>query len=1665
MTAHSARAVTPLGQDVTNIAVLEYEQEGTPVALTTNPATFTVVARPTPSTIEFFRHAPTATDGLMISLNGADFSPSGDPAAGDFAPLDAPTTPGGDLIDTSVPVSIVPASTYFTGELMIVRVIDLGQNGDPDRIETLTVEVRSSAGDLIVLRLYESGPNTGEFLAWLPSTGTEAVQNDGELTAPKDSELTARYVDVFDATEVSIDTALVDPFGRLFDSLSGDLLNGAQVTIVEAATGAPAAVFGYDGRSRYPSTLITGGTVTDESGAIYDLAEGEFLFPLMAPGEYRLEIIPPNEYAFPSGLPPTSFSDLPNGPFEIIEGSYGGVFTVEATGPLNFDVPLDTNRGLNVTKSTPTATVAVGDFVSYAVRIQNQETANLPLRVKDILPRGMRYVEGTARATGQPDPEGILSADGSEVTFQLERIGAGEIVTLTYVLSVGPGTPLGVAENSALAVTPLDTPMSNIGRATVQVREDLLRSEAFIVGRIAENACDGDDDWARALHDGEGVAGVRVYMETGEYVVSDADGLFHFEGITPGTHVVQIDHETLPEGYEPMVCEENSRYAGSATSKFVDVRGGAVWRANFYLKRTAEAVQKEAEVNLETDLQEPEDAFDAAWLDSVGPGTDWAYPRPGTTPAQPSVELGIRAPDTSTVTLLLNGREVSPLNRLRRVTSTDKETSLFRWRGVDIERGQNLFEARITHADGSVDDLTREIWFVDDVQRARLVDDQSVLVADGRTPPVLALRLEDAEGRPVHPGMISNVDVSSPYRKLSEAELEGSDAVARAEIEAAGASVGEAGIVLIELEPTLQTGRVRVQVPLTDGRIEEISAYLRPEKRDWIVVGMAEGEGGYLDTDDLSPVNEDDLYTDGRFALFAKGMVRGDWLLTLAIDTAKRRGGRDDEVFDQIDPNAYYTLYGDRSVQYQEAPSQYPVYLKLERDTAQILFGDFNTDLQDSELARYSRRLSGVRAIHEGEQFSATAFAAETNQGFVKDEIAADGTSGPYALSQAPIVRASEQVFIETRDRVRPDNVIARRQLVRFVDYDIDYETGRLLFRAPVDATDSGFNENVIVVDYEAVSDAERNLTYGGRVSVNLGDGALEIGVSHIHEDGSIDAADAESELTGIDFRGRLGEQTQYRAEFASSKSRPGAEGTSEDSGEAWLVEVAHQRERVAAVAYAREEEGGFGLSQTGSNTNGIRRYGAEVSSLVGDSVNQDTGTRRTRTLRAGAYREESLTSDATRTVGELSLLQNSALGTVGVGIRSVDENVSNAPRESVLATANISRTIPDWGLTLSASRDQPLGGINSDEVSQFPGRTLVGVDKQLTAQATLNVRHEVIDGENASGQNTVVGVTMTPWAGGRITTGLSNVTQDSAQRLSATVGVDQTVRLNDAWSLSIGAADRSEIDSKGEPLDPFADAAISPLAEGQRSDLTLDESFTSAYLGLSYRSDTEVASARGEIRESLESQRFAAILGGAREVSQEFSYAGALRYQSEAGGPSGNRQTVDARIGAAMRPRGDGTVFFNRLDFGYDEQSGFSDEWRVVNNFAANTMVTDRTQLATFVGAKYVETELAGARANGWTGLIGAELRHDLSERFDVGLQGLVMHGSASETTEFSIGPSVGFSPRDNVWMSVGYNFTGFHDDDFEAAEYSDQDVYLKLRLKFDQDDVDGLLSRVSPR
>jgi opacity protein-like surface antigen len=46
-----------------------------------------------------------------------------------------------------------------------------------------------------------------------------------------------------------------------------------------------------------------------------------------------------------------------------------------------------------------------------------------------------------------------------------------------------------------------------------------------------------------------------------------------------------------------------------------------------------------------------------------------------------------------------------------------------------------------------------------------------------------------------------------------------------------------------------------------------------------------------------------------------------------------------------------------------------------------------------------------------------------------------------------------------------------------------------------------------------------------------------------------------------------------------------------------------------------------------------------------------------------------------------------------------------------------------------------------------------------------------------------------------------------------------------------------------------------------------------------------------------------------------------------------------------------------------------------------------------------------------------------------------------------------VGVTIMNNVWISLGYNFVGFRDEDFSASRYTDRGPFLRVRVKADQD------------
>ena len=1671
----SAQSATPTapGTEIRNVATVSYlPAEGAPrlVSVDTNAAVFTVAPPPTPAEIEFFRFVPNAAGAVPTNVRGGAFAGG---TSGPFVPAAPASNPGGATIDTSQPVPLLPATTYLAGEVMFIRVGDLNANLDPNAAERVAVVVEGSNGDRIAVELVETGPDTGVFFAYINTTRGAPVTDDGELSVGANTTFTATYTDALDATDVVVDTALADPSNRVFVSTTGEPVNGAVVSLLDG-TGAPAATFGVDGFSAFPATQTSGEAVTDAAGLLYEAGDGEFRLPFVPEGAYQIRVDPPEGYTFASSLDPDTIVSLADGSFVLTPASFGELFSQGADGALRFDIPLDPLGELVVSKTADATSAGIGDFVAYTVLVENAGTAPVPLRLHDTLPMGFRYLPGTARLDGAPVADPDVDPSASAISFDAGTILPDQTREFRYALRVGAGAQMGDAVNRAMVLGGNGRPISNIARAEVSLRQDLLSNTATVVGRISENACDGSEEWAREIVRGDGVEGVRLYTETGAYTVSDSDGLFSFQGVEEGVHVVQVDTETLPDGFSVMQCEESTRYAGRSFSKFIDVQGGGVWRANFYLERTG-TVAQDVEEEVFDDAVEYKD-FDSSWIETQGSGPGFepgfAYPAEGRSASIPSVNLGIVHRPDQTVRLRLNGFPVNDLNRDGRLRNVGNSVMLTRWRGVDILRGPNTLVADIVNADGTVErTLTREVAYVSDIMRARAVPDQSVLVADGTNTPTLAVRLEDEAGRPVHRGRMVEVDLDTPYLLHDpDRALRLEDSAGNELIEGLSAresfAVGTDGILHVPLQPTLRTGKATLRIKLDTGREVLLNYYLEPERREWIVVGLAETELG-LDTLGDNLVELDDsggadlggaLKDQGRVAFFAKGLVRGDWLMTLAVDTDKGRRERDGGFREEIDPNAYYTLYGDRSYQQLEGTSRYPLYLKLEKRQGYALFGDFDTNIQEGRLTAYSRRLSGLKAEYVGEDVQLVAFGAETNQGFALDEIAPDGTSGTYRLNNQRIIPQTEEIRIETRDRIRPDVVLDTRVLVRYLDYTLDYYTGELIFRLPVDVSDTEFNPNVIVAEYETLEDAERNITAGGRAQVEIAGDRIRVGSTVVREDGSAAVAGASSTMVGVDALVQLTEGTELRMEAARSEDRQSGE-----TADALLAELVHTSDDLLLESYYRREEGGFGLGQRTSNTLGAERFGVRADYVVHEGETE-SGRRKRSTIAGAAYRETSLRSGSARNNVEITARRESETLDIVGGVRiTTDELEGLDDRRSVIATGTVSKQLPGYGANVSLSHEQPLAanaGGGSENVAAYPGRTVLGIDKTVGDWAVATVRHEWVEADEGASTNTAVGLTATPWRGGSVTLSGDRFDQVSGRRLGATVGLDQQIRISDAVSISAGLRDRRVISGTSALVQPVPDAVQSPFER--------NEDFSSGYIGASYRTGATSVSGRMEARSSSSGDTYIATAAAAREITETLSLAGAARGAfNEPEGSSSASSQVDARLGLAWRPRDeDDLIVFNRLDVSDRKDTAGLDARKVVNNVALNAQVAPRWQLTLNHGIKHVRSDYGSGDdvvgLSSWSHLAGAETRYDLTEWLDIGARAQVLHSEGD--TSWSFGPSIGISPVENLWASVGYNFDGYVDDDFEAAEYSRSGPFVQIRFKFDQLSTRGLLRRISP-
>jgi hypothetical protein len=1002
---------------------------------------------------------------------------------------------------------------------------------------------------------------------------------------------------------------------------------------------------------------------------------------------------------------------------------------------------------------------------------------------------------------------------------------------------------------------------------------------------------------------------------------------------------------------------------------------------------------------------------------------------------------------------------------------------------LEIDDGDNVFVANIMNANGEVAETIKHIvYFAHAPMKAEFIKSLSVLTADGVTRPRIAVRLTDRNGKPIQHNSIGDFVVNEPYAPAVEVDAQHAAQLSGLERARPVWRVnGEEGIAYIELEPTTASGTVSVEFNFIDGKAkhtQRVETWLDPGQRPWTVVGFAAGTLGFNKLsgglEELSR-KEDDINVDGRIALYAKGRVSGKWLMTMAYDSDKKE---DEARFSGvIDPRRYYTIYADRAEQRYDASSLRRLYLKLERPQFYALFGDYETGIDEPELARYQRSFNGLKAEYRSDQVSAQIFGADTPYRHRREEIQGNGLSGPYALASRDILANSEHITLQTRDRLRSDRIVEERNLVRHIDYDMDYLAGTLRFREPILSRSSGLDPQFIIAEYEVDGIGQRVNNAGGRVRWTDAAAKLQIGATAVHDETDI----SKTNLLGADIKYRPGTGTEIRAEFAGSdgKAQPGSTNSDAGRANAWLVEAEHHTGAIDVLAYVRQQEGGFGVGQNNASEIGTRKFGVDARVRLSDQLSVSTL----------AYQEEYLNSAARRRAAAAELEYRTGNTTLRAGLTHADDELADGTvNKSTIAKLGGSQKLFGNKLELGAQTEFALGGQDSSidfpARHQFSGRYAINSDIQLIGT------YEIAKGNNIDARTARVGFDVAPWAGGRITASANQ--QNIAEygpRTFAAYGLAQSFKLSDKWSVdftldgnrTVSGLDRTDV------LNP-----LHPVASGGflGSDGSLTEDFTAVTAGATYHGDRYSWTGRAEYRAGDTTDRYGFNTALLRQIGEGKAIAGSVSYFNAKQKGGAATETAVAEISWANRPVGSDWSFLNKFELRYDaiknavsgQQgpiggaaltiNGDAKSRRVINSLSVNYTPIgrgdeglgnddgnffERGEYALFWGTRYVSERFGNDDVSGWSNVIGADFKFDLSKYADIGGAGTVRVGTGGKNIAYSVGPVLTVTPFKNGNISLGYNIVGFEDRDFEKSRYTRSGPFITFKLKFDQETLAG--------
>lgn len=1251
--------------------------------------------------------------------------------------------------------------------------------------------------------------------------------------------------------------------------------------------------------------------------------------------------------------------------------------------------------------------VSIGDIVTYTVIIHNKEERDLHnIRLLDIIPKGIKYELSSFKIEGEKGCEHITITE-NRICYLIDKIAKKSTLTITFQAKVTAGVSSSKLQARSVVNNANIVPISNIASATVIVKEELMRSKGIIIGQVNNSQ-------------GKGVEGVRLYMQDGRYVVTDRNGKYHFEDVDVGTNVVQVDVDLLPNGYVMDRCADQNSI-NSAFSRFVDLGKGALKRANFCLKQ---GNNRSNPNRINFRIPKPTQTmpkYSKYNLKNISTTPKILWPPKNFVPAIPSTSIAFSYHKDHNATLWLNDHKVSMLNFDGKTKDHNLSMVIDLYKGVDLLDNRNIIKVEIFDKKGHlIETLTQEINVASTPVSAEYIETSSYAVADGVNAPVMAVKFVDNNGEPIRAGITGTLSVDAPHSTQNAIDAIRANPLSNHTSSSDKYIVGANGIAYIKLQPTTNSGEVVMHFDF-NGRKESVRAWLKPKIRDWIVVGVADGKVGYNRTTTKNTSSRHKVEKEGQVSLFAKGKISDNWLLTLAYNSGK---DPNTPLFNEIDPNRYYTLYNDATRASYEAASRKKLFVKLESNNFYAMYGDYNSDLTYTKLSKYSRNMTGIKSQFHNKHLQAKAFISKSDQAFIKDEIQGNGTSGYYLLTHKVLIQNSESITIEVRDRYQSQKILSTQRLQRYRDYDIDYTLGRIYFKQPIYSMDENFNPRFIIADYEIDGEGGEYYTYGGRVALKAFKNRLEVGGTYIKEDN----ANNKNTLMGVDTTIKVGNGTRIKAEYAKTKN---SKDGKEVEGDAKLVEIEHISKGLYIRGYYREQENSFGLGQINGSLGATRKMGFEFNKLFSNRFY----------IQGNGYRDSNLLGNTHQDMLDIKMGVEKTLWSSYLGYRYAKNSERVAINQILFG---LSRSFFDQKLRLSLNYDYSLN--NKEDDILYPTKTLLGAQLALSHNMNLFANYEISKRENQKYKLGQMGVRYMPWRGMTIENRTLSEFYNDTTRVYNTMGLKQNFELTNNINLNIG----------------YEEAKVVEGVWGENNISNQSEPFRAYTFGINYHNKSITAMLNGEWREGVNQERTNLTLGVYGEANDHFALAYSGGFNRMLSDDISQRE-INMKLLFAYRPNNAKLVLFDKLEYIYskDEEVGVETikTQKLINNLNLNYMPSENFELAFQYGLKYVVDSVEEYEHKGITHLLGVDATWALNDRWDLGVQGSMLYAKSAHNHDYNLGAYLGYNIFEDAWLMLGYNIEGFEDEDFQEQNYRKEGVYVQFKMKFNQNDLKNSL------